>query len=123
VRNLGARAGARARSSFNSVYGACRELFTVWAAALKSIREDRGRSAALDHPAGSFPLDYEYQQLLRDVMKSMARQAGISPGINRLPTCLKVQELNSLTARKERLPLRKVNYEYKTDWERRGCLI
>jgi excinuclease ABC subunit A len=63
-----------------------------------------------------FPLDSSIGNYLRDVMKSMARQAGIAPERPFADLPQKVQDA-FFYGSKERLSLRYGAYEYKTDWK------
>jgi excinuclease ABC subunit A len=102
--------------SFNSFYGACRECHGLGSRAEidpAKIVSDPQLPITEQDP---FPVDQNISNYLRDVMKSLAKQAGVSidKAFAELPQ--KIQDA-FFHGSKERLTLRYGAYEYKTDWK------
>jgi excinuclease ABC subunit A len=102
--------------SFNSVYGACHDCHGLGSRAEIDPAKIVADPTLPINDQDPFPLDANISNYLRDVMKSMARQAGITPDkpFNALPQ--KVQD-SFFYGSKERLSLRYGAYEYKTEWK------
>src|SRR5712692_9292793 len=102
--------------SFNSVYGACRECHGLGSRAeidpAKIVCDPQLPINAQD----PFPVDSNISNYLRDVMKSLAKGAGISPDRTFAELPPRVQDA-FFYGSKERLSLRYGAYEYKTDWK------
>ena len=102
--------------SFNSVYGACPDCHGL------GSRAEVDPSKIVTDPQipindqDPFPLDTSIGNYLRDVMKSMARQSGVSSDKPFADLPQKVQDA-FFYGSKERLSLRYGAYEYKTDWK------
>jgi excinuclease ABC subunit A len=102
--------------SFNSVYGACRECHGL------GSRNEIDPAKIVPDPQlpindqDPFPFDANISNYLRDVMKSFAKQAAVSPDkpFDDLPG--KVQEA-FFYGSKDKLSLRYGAYEYKTEWK------
>ncbi len=102
--------------SFNSVYGACRECHGL------GSRNEIDPAKIVPDPQlpindqDPFPFDANISSYLRDVMKSFAKQADVSPDkpFDDLPG--KVQEA-FFYGSKDKLSLRYGAYEYKTEWK------
>jgi excinuclease ABC subunit A len=102
--------------SFNSFYGACRQCNGLGSRAEISpakIVPDPGLPIEEQNP---FPLDQSISNYLRDVMKSLARQANVSTERPFADLPPKVQDA-FFHGSKERLSLRYGAYEYKTEWK------
>jgi excinuclease ABC subunit A len=102
--------------SFNSVYGACRVCHGLGSRAeidpAKIVSDPRLPINAQD----PFPVDANISNYLRDVMKSLAKGAGLSPDRSFAELPPKTQDA-FFYGSKERLSLRYGAYEYKTDWK------
>src|SRR5206468_5450215 len=102
--------------SFNSVYGACRECHGLGSKAeIDPAKIVSDPQLPIDQQ-DPFPADTNISNYLRDVMKSMARQAGVSPDKPFADLPQKVQD-SFFYGSKERLSLRYGAYEYKTEWK------
>src|SRR5436190_9513301 len=102
--------------SFNSVYGACRECHGLGSRAEidpSKIVSDPQLPIDQQNP---FPVDENISNYLRDVMKSLAKQAGMSSSQPFAELAQKVQDA-FFYGSKERLTLRYGAYEYKTEWK------
>src|SRR5262249_47689274 len=102
--------------SFNSVYGACPSCHGI------GTRSEVDPAKIVPDPSlpindqDPFPAEAAVSNYLRDVMKALARQAGVGPEqpFSELPQ--KTQEAFFFGS-KERLNLRYGNYEYKAEWK------
>ena len=102
--------------SFNSLYGACPVCHGL------GTRAEIDPSKIVPDPQlpineqDPFPVDSTVSNYLRDVMKALARQAGVSPdrAFAELPP--KTQDAFFFGS-KEKLALRYGAYEYKTEWK------
>ncbi|HET9532319.1 MAG TPA: excinuclease ABC subunit UvrA [Blastocatellia bacterium] len=105
--------------SFNSVYGACPACHGI------GTKSEIDPGKIVTDPSvpvndqDPFPAETAISNYLRDVMKALARQSGISPNrpFSDLPQ--KAQDAFFFGS-KERLPLRYGAYEYKAEW--RGAI-
>ena len=102
--------------SFNSVYGACRDCHGLGSRAEIDPAKIVTDPQVPINEQDPFPPDTSIGNYLRDVMKSMARQAGVSPERPFADLPQKVQD-SFFYGSKERLSLRYGAYEYKTDWK------
>jgi excinuclease ABC subunit A len=102
--------------SFNSVYGACRQCNGLGSRAEISPGKIVPDPQLPIDEQDPFPLDTNIGNYLRDVMKSLGRQAGISSDRPFAELPAKVQDA-FFYGSKERLSLRYGAYEYKTEWK------
>ncbi len=102
--------------SFNSFYGACRECHGLGSRAEIDPAKIVSDPQLPINEQDPFPTDTNISNYLRDVMKSMARQAGVSTDKPFAELPQKVQD-SFFYGSKERLTLRYGAYEYKTDWK------
>jgi excinuclease ABC subunit A len=102
--------------SFNSVYGACRECHGL------GSRNEIDPSKIVPDPQlpindqDPFPFDANISNYLRDVMKSFAKQADVSPDKPFADLPGKAQDA-FFYGSKDKLSLRYGAYEYKTEWK------
>lgn len=102
--------------SFNSVYGACRACHGLGTRPeIDPAKIILDTSIPIDEQ-NPFPAESGINNYLRDVIKSLARQAGVSPEqpFSALPQ--KAQEI-FFHGTKEKLELRYGAYEYKAEWK------
>ena len=102
--------------SFNSFYGACRQCNGLGNRAEISPAKIVSDPQLPIKEQDPFPTDASISNYLRDVMKSLARQAGVSPDKSFADLPQKVQD-SFFHGSKERLSLRYGAYEYKTEWK------
>ena len=102
--------------SFNSFYGACRQCNGLGNRAEISPAKIVSDPQIPIKEQDPFPTDASISNYLRDVMKSLARQAGVSADKPFADLPQKVQDA-FFHGSKERLSLRYGAYEYKTEWK------
>jgi len=102
--------------SFNSFYGACRQCNGLGNRAEISPAKIVSDPQLPIKEQDPFPTDASISNYLRDVMKSLARQAGVSADKPFADLPQRVQD-SFFHGSKERLSLRYGAYEYKTEWK------
>ncbi|HWO00845.1 MAG TPA: excinuclease ABC subunit UvrA [Blastocatellia bacterium] len=102
--------------SFNSVYGACTVCHGLGARAEIDPAKIVTDPQLPVNDQDPFPVDATVSNYLRDVMKALARQAGLAPDKAFAELSQKTQDAFFFGS-KEKLALRYGAYEYKTEWK------